>query len=59
MFSNNFRDFISDIEVTNHRHYDQWYRKQNRESSFSGIVLKNRHREMLLEVSYFAKNIMF
>ena len=27
MLSNNFSDFISDMGVTDHIDYDQWYRK--------------------------------
>ena len=39
MSSNTFSDFISDIGVTDHRHYDQLYRKKNWESSSSAMLL--------------------
>ena len=54
MFSNTSLDFVSDMEVTDHKHYDQWCRKQNRESSISGMFFK---KKILLEISYFARNI--
>ena len=56
MLSNTFSDFISDMEVTNHRQYDQWNRKHNWESSSSGMPFKKYIR---LEVSYLAGSIAF
>ena len=40
MLSNTPLNFISDMEVTDHKHYDRWYWKQNRESSTSGLLFK-------------------
>ena len=54
MLSNTFQDFVSDTGVTDHKGYDRWYRKNNRESSTSGMLFK---KQVLLDVSYFAGNI--
>ena len=48
MFSNTSLDFISAMEITDHRHYDQQYRKQNRDL---------RLQECFLKISYFARKI--
>ena len=54
MLSNTHLDFILDMEVTDHKHHDRWHRKQNRESSTSGMLFK---KKILLEVSYFGGKI--
>ena len=54
MLSNTTLDFISDMEVTDHKHYDWSYRKQSKESSTSGMLFK---KYVHLEVSYFARNM--
>ena len=54
MLSSTSLDYIWDMEVTDHKHYDRWYRKCNREFSTSGILFK---KQLLLEVSYFARKI--
>ena len=40
--------------VTDHKHYDRWYIKQNRESSTSGMLFKSL---AISEVRCFARNI--
>ena len=42
MFSNTSLDFISAMEITDHRHYDQQYRKQNRDLRLQECSLKIR-----------------
>ena len=54
MLSNTSSDIISDMRVTYHWHYDQWYREKNRESPASGVLFK---KLALLEVRYFTRNI--
>ena len=46
--------FISAMEVTDHKHYDWSYQKQNKESSTSGMLFK---KYVHLEVSCFARNM--
>ena len=41
MLSNTTLDFISDMEVTDHKHYDRSYRKRSKESSTSGMLFKS------------------
>ena len=38
MLSTTYLDFISDVGITDHKHYNRLYRKQNRESLASGMV---------------------
>ena len=54
MLSNTSLNIISDMGITDHRLYDQWNRKWNRESLSSGMLFK---QQVLLEVSYSAWDI--
>ena len=54
MLSNTSLDFISDMRITDQKHYERYYRKKNIESSTSGMLFK---KYVLLELSYFARNI--
>ena len=54
MLSNVYLDFISDVRVTDHRHYDRYYTKYNRKSSTKGLLFE---KQILSEVSYFARNM--
>ena len=56
MLSNTFSDFISDVGATEHRHYDQQYKKKNWISWFSGMLFTGY---VPLEFSYFARSIIF
>ena len=42
MLLNTSSDLISDMWVIDQKHYDQQYRKKNREYSSSGILFKKR-----------------
>ena len=54
MLSNTSLDFILDMRETDCKQYDRWCKKWNKESSASGMLFK---KQVLLEVSYFARNI--
>ena len=55
MFSKTFLDFISDMDVTDHKLNTMIHdiENKNKESSTSGILFK---KQVLPEVSYFARN---
>ena len=40
MLSNTSLDFISDMRITDQKHYERYYRKKNIESSTSGMLFK-------------------